>query len=103
MQIPKLANIGYIILTAAAIVMAPTVHSKPESTPTLSTSLPLAYHLINPPPKNKPIIVAQVQETCFLKGEKTDGMNKTCFYSCLSGEAAITISSTSLCPLNIKR
>jgi hypothetical protein len=42
-------------------------------------------------------------ETCFSKGEKTDGMNKTCFYSCPSGEAAITISSVKLCPLSIQR
>ena len=48
-------------------------------------------------------LYAQAKETCFLKSEKTDGMNKTCFYNCLSGEAAITIKSTSLCPLNIQR
>lgn len=42
-------------------------------------------------------------ETCFSKSEKVDGMNKICFYSCTSGEAAITIKSTQLCPLSIKR
>jgi hypothetical protein len=46
---------------------------------------------------------SQSSETCFLKGEKTDGLNKICFYNCPSGEAAITISSTSLCPLNIQK
>jgi hypothetical protein len=42
-------------------------------------------------------------ETCFSKGEKTDGLNKICYYDCPSGEAAITIQSYKLCPLTIKR
>jgi hypothetical protein len=42
-------------------------------------------------------------ETCFLKGEKESGQNKICYYDCVSGEAAITIKSTRLCPLSIKR
>jgi len=42
-------------------------------------------------------------ETCFSTGEKVDGMNKICFYSCPSGEAAITVSSVTLCPLSIHR
>jgi hypothetical protein len=42
-------------------------------------------------------------ETCFSKGEKTEGLNKICYYNCPSGEAAITIKSTQLCPLSIKR
>jgi hypothetical protein len=41
--------------------------------------------------------------TCFKKGEVTSGMNKICYYDCLGSEAAITISSVSLCPLNIRR
>ena len=44
-------------------------------------------------------LYAQVRETCFLKGERTDGMNKICFYDCPSGDAAITVSAVSLCPL----
>lgn len=48
-------------------------------------------------------IAAAGTETCFSKGEKTDGMNKICYYSCTSGEAAITIKSVQLCPLSIKR
>lgn len=48
-------------------------------------------------------LYAQVKETCFSKGEKTDGMNKICFYSCPSGEAAITVSAVSLCPLSIQK
>ena len=39
--------------------------------------------------------------TAFLKGEKTSGMNKICFYDHLGSEVAITISATSLCPLTI--
>jgi hypothetical protein len=42
-------------------------------------------------------------ETCFSKGEKTDGMNKICYYDCPSGGAAITVKSYQLCPLSIKR
>ena len=42
-------------------------------------------------------------ETCFSTSEKVDGLNKICFYSCPSGDAAITIGATALCPLSIKR
>lgn len=48
-------------------------------------------------------LYAQVRETCFSKGEKTDGMNKICFYSCPSGEAAITVSAASICPISIEK
>lgn len=47
--------------------------------------------------------VAQVRETCFKSGEQTSGMNKICYYKCSSGDAAITISSVSLCPLSIQK
>lgn len=40
--------------------------------------------------------------TCFKKSERVSGMNKICTYSCVSGDKAITIGSTSLCPLSIK-
>jgi hypothetical protein len=42
-------------------------------------------------------------ELCLLDRETESGMNKICFYSCASGDAAITIKSTQLCPLSIKR
>ena len=45
------------------------------------------------------IILAGV--TCFKSGEQTSGMNKICYYNCLGSTKAITISSTSLCPLTI--
>lgn len=48
----------------------------------------------------KPIRVAA---TCFATGEQVSGMNKICYYDCLGSQAAITISSVSLCPLSINR
>jgi hypothetical protein len=48
-------------------------------------------------------VAVMATELCFSKGEKTDGTNKICFYSCPSGEAAITVKSYQLCPLQIKR
>ena len=43
------------------------------------------------------------RETCFLKGEREAGMNRICYYDCVSGDAAITIKSTQLCPVTIRR
>ncbi|BAQ16936.1 hypothetical protein [Methyloceanibacter caenitepidi] len=40
---------------------------------------------------------------CFFSHEVASGMNKICYYDCLGSPAAITISSVSLCPLNINR
>lgn len=40
---------------------------------------------------------------CFLKGEQVSGMNKICYYQCVNGDRAITISSVSLCPLSLNR
>ena len=41
--------------------------------------------------------------TCFFQYEEPAGMNKICYYSCITGRAAITISSVQLCPLTIDR
>ncbi len=38
---------------------------------------------------------------CFLAGEQVSGMNKICYYDCVDGTKAITISSVALCPLSI--
>lgn len=38
---------------------------------------------------------------CFLKGERTSGFNKICYYDCISGTVAITIRNIELCPLTI--
>ena len=40
--------------------------------------------------------------TAFFKYERISGMNKICVYDHLGSEVAITISSTSLCPLSIQ-
>lgn len=40
-------------------------------------------------------------ETCFSAGERSAGMNKICYYDCLSGQASKTISSVELCPLSV--
>lgn len=42
-------------------------------------------------------------ETCFFDREHTEGMNKLCFYKCVSGPAAITVSAVALCPLTLQR
>ena len=46
---------------------------------------------------------AMAAELCFFKGERTSGMNTICFYDCISGPAAITISAAQLCPMSITR
>lgn len=38
---------------------------------------------------------------CTKSGEQTSGMNKICYYTCVSGTKAITIGATELCPLSI--
>ena len=43
----------------------------------------------------------QLAAGCFKSGEERSGMNKICYYRCTSGTKAITISSTSLCPLSM--
>ena len=45
----------------------------------------------------------QVAVVCFLQGEVISGFNKICYYDCLGSQAAITIASVQLCPLNIQR
>ena len=38
---------------------------------------------------------------CFLEGQQQSGMNKICYYQCVSGMKAITIGAVGLCPLSI--
>ena len=40
-------------------------------------------------------------ETCFLTGERVSGMNKICYYECVAGDIAITVSHVALCPLSL--
>lgn len=38
---------------------------------------------------------------CFLAYSQVSGMNRICVYNCVTGQKAITVSATSLCPLSI--
>jgi hypothetical protein len=49
--------------------------------------------------QSRPVITS----TCLRNGERASGLNKICYYNCLGSEAAITISSFELCPLDIER
>lgn len=42
-------------------------------------------------------------ELCFFSGDREAGMNRICYYDCLSGTVAITINLLALCPLTIRR
>jgi hypothetical protein len=46
---------------------------------------------------------AAIKTTCFKNGERRSGLNKICYYNCLGSEAAVTINSFDLCPLDIER
>jgi len=45
----------------------------------------------------------QGRDTCFSRGERIDGLNKMCFYDCISGRMATTIGAAQLCPISITR
>jgi hypothetical protein len=45
----------------------------------------------------------RVAVMCMGAGEEVSGFNKICYYDCLGSRTAITIKSTSLCPLTINR
>jgi hypothetical protein len=45
----------------------------------------------------------QLAAYCPKQGEQRAGQNKICYYRCLSGTVAITISAISMCPLSINR
>lgn len=49
------------------------------------------------------LLTSQLASACFLSGEQTSGMNKICFYDCVSGTKAITVSAVSLCPLSLSQ
>jgi len=40
---------------------------------------------------------------CFFSHERVSGLNKLCTYDCVDGQRSITISATSLCPLQLYR
>jgi hypothetical protein len=39
--------------------------------------------------------------SCFFQSERKSGMNKICFYRCLSGTKAITVGALDFCPMTI--
>ena len=51
-----------------------------------------------PPASRHPI---EASATCFLTGERVSGMNKICYYECVAGDVAITVSAVALCPLSL--
>ena len=44
----------------------------------------------------KKLIVTMAIMFCFLIGERTSGFNKICYYDCIDGQRAITISAIAL-------
>lgn len=42
-------------------------------------------------------------EMCFLESEESSGLNKICYYSCPTGDTAITVNGYKLCPLSINK
>ena len=68
-----------------------------------ATLLAVSAHSTEPQSNAKaPVSRIEVAAICFKSGEQTSGMNKICYYDCLGSTKAITISSTSLCPLTIE-
>lgn len=64
--------------------------------------LPLALiSVVGEAPRQTPAPGTQLALMCFLKGERTSGMNKICYYDCAGSGAAITVQSYELCPLTI--
>ena len=75
---------GMFAFTASAAGLGPSNYSTPN------------------PEIWQPNHIIKAATTCFKTGEQTSGFNKICMYDCLGSAKAITISSTSLCPLTIK-
>jgi hypothetical protein len=48
-----------------------------------------------------PARLIKVAGVCMKSGERAAGMNKVCYYDCVTGEVARTIGSAQLCPLTI--
>jgi hypothetical protein len=67
----------------------------------LLASLSATSAFADPTLQSKPPVM--LASTCFKAGEQTSGMNKICYYTCLSGEVAITVPFVELCPISIDR
>ena len=101
MTINKLSVMVFaLILTLASSVKGGTVNTEQEVR-VLLASLSSGSNSQQSFPKSNDENIYQIAGTCFKKGESTSGMNKICYYRCISGDAAITIKSYKLCPLSI--
>lgn len=105
MQIRKLRFVLSLVaaLAAGVAILAAPVFARLNEAPVGPASSPSVTGSNGHALRDSLARYAQNGETCFFKGEKTDGLNKICFYDCASGEAAITIGAASLCPLSIER
>lgn len=87
------------ILTASVVAGSAIATPEKISTEIFSTPYVSVFEKLDTGKKES----IQVAALCFKTGESTSGMNKICYYDCLGSQAAITISSVQLCPLNINR
>ena len=61
---------------------------------------PLSYKFATPPRRPSMSTRPTGGRTGFLKGERTQGLSKICFYDVLGETYTINVSAASLCPLN---
>jgi hypothetical protein len=63
---------------------------------------PLSYDFITSPPNPHANTPPAGGKAGFLKGERTQGLSKVCFYDVLGETYAISVSAVSLCPLSYR-
>jgi hypothetical protein len=61
---------------------------------------PITIEAPNPAPNPSMPHPLPQQRTGFLKGERTSGMNKICFYDILGQMYTLTISAVGICPIS---
>ena len=49
------------------------------------------------------LLASTAASACFLSGEQIDGMNKICYYDCVSGKKAITVRAMQMCPMSLSQ
>ena len=49
------------------------------------------------------IIGTAYASTCFYKGERLNGLYRTCYYDCAGGTVAISVKAYEMCPLSIQQ
>jgi len=47
------------------------------------------------------LMTSMTAQACFLTGSRVSGMNRICYYNCVGGTRAITVSAASLCPMSL--